>query len=124
MHEQWVEHMRLEAMPPVQRWETHRGILREVGLVVRDSIINGMSTTDPGASMLVYNSLARAVAKDDQRTLQRLARGAPLAQGFLVQVAGRWCLKDAAEFNDVIASTRAAELQAKEGEDFPNSTGK
>ena len=91
-HRQTARHMGLEQRCPVNRSEVHQNILRQVDQAVRDSLLqdDGVAddrrTTGPnsaagaaevtqeelsqGRSLLVLNSVARAIARADERTLQ------------------------------------------------------
>ena len=93
-YEKFLSEFNLERMGVIERWETHKCILKEAATVARDYLMANPLTGDGGELMLL-NSIARAVAKCDVRLATRLLMSNEMANDLLVITDGRRVQREA-----------------------------
>ena len=113
VYSKFLEAFNLDSMDVVERWETHKLILREAAAIVRDYLVS-CPLSGEGGELIVMNSVARAVTRSDDRLALRLAASNELAASMLVVGDGRPRLADPIAFRERISAVRRGAARDEE----------
>ena len=81
-HDALVAEADLRSLPPVQRWERHKAILRQAGEFARNALLNGREHTEFQVNQTL-STIARTVWHNDVRLARKLTQCSSLAKQHL-----------------------------------------
>ena len=113
MHDVLVDELALDSMPTVQRWGTHKLIIREAARRTRnDMICRPAVSQGPDVELIALNSIARAVARNDWKLARMLVRTSAMAADVLDLTGSLVSLQNWQHFTDKVVAARRQRLES------------
>ena len=108
-HDELVAEVDLRRLPPVQRWEQHKIILRQAGRYARNAMLNGAEHTEFEVNQSLA-TISRTVWHNDVRLARKLLQCSTLAQDHIVVTDAEVKLKCPATFRECVDNAKTAHL--------------
>ena len=125
-HDELVERADLASLPPVQRWERHKIILRQAGKFARNALLLAPGNSEHEANQSL-STIARTVWHNDTRLGRKLMQCSEAARRHLVVTDAEVQLRSPAAFKKCVEDAKVAFFsKAKEriDTDYPEATSR